>query len=151
EPGHPVRSNPMTRPAVTLALALAAAGCAGPGTGDRTDPPRLKVALLPDEQAGTVIANNQGLKEYLERQLGKEVELMVTTDYSSMIEAVRHGRIDLAYFGPLSYVLARSKCDIEPFAAMKVKGSTTYQAVLIGNVARGITGPADARGKDVVF
>lgn len=71
------------------------------------DPKTLKVALLPDENAATIIKNNQGLKDYLEAQLGKNVELIVTTDYSSMIEAMRHGRIDLAYFGPLSYVLAR--------------------------------------------
>jgi phosphonate transport system substrate-binding protein len=53
------------------------------------------------------------------------VELIVTTDYSSMIEAMRHGRIDLAYFGPLSYVMAKSKSDIEAFAAIEKKGSAT--------------------------
>ncbi|XAQ29440.1 PhnD/SsuA/transferrin family substrate-binding protein [Pseudomonas aeruginosa] len=42
-----------------------------------------------------------------------KVQLIVTTDYSSMIEAMRFGRIDLAYFGPLSYVMAKSS-DIEP-------------------------------------
>src|SRR5664279_5241569 len=83
------------------------------------DPATLKVALLPDENASTVIKNNQGLKQYLEVHLGKKIELIVTTDYSSMIEAMRHGRIDLAYFGPLSYVLAKSKSNIEAFAAMK--------------------------------
>ena len=83
------------------------------------------MALLPDENAGTVIKNNQPLKDYLETTLGKKVELIVTTDYSSMIEAMRFGRIDLAYFGPLSYVLARQKSEIEPFVALKAKGSTT--------------------------
>jgi phosphonate transport system substrate-binding protein len=75
----------------------------------------------------------------------------VTTDYSSMIEATRHGRLDLAYFGPLSYVLARQKCAIEPFAALKSKGSTTYKSVLIGNRAAGVAQVADVRGKDVAF
>jgi len=51
------------------------------------DPATLKVALLPDENAATVIKNNQGLKDYLEKAIGKQVELIVTTDYSSMIEA----------------------------------------------------------------
>jgi phosphonate transport system substrate-binding protein len=127
-------------------------GCAGAnGTAERADPPLLKVALLPDENAGTVIANNRKLKEYLEKRLGKRIELVVTTDYSSMIEATRHGRIDLAYFGPLSYALARQKCDIEAFAALKTKGSTTYRAVLIGNVAQGIASLDDVKGKDVAF
>ena len=115
------------------------------------DPETLKVALLPDENASTVIKNNKPLELYLEKQLGKKVELIVTTDYSSMIEAMRHGRIDLAYFGPLSYVLARQKSEIEPFAAIKQKGSTTYQALLIVNTAAGINSIADIANKDVAY
>lgn len=115
------------------------------------DPDTLKVALLPDENAGTVIKNNQPLKDYLEATLGKKIELIVTTDYSSMIEAMRHGRIDLAYFGPLSYVLARQRSEIEPFVALKSKGSTTYQSVVIANVASGIKKIEDIKGKDMAF
>src|SRR5262245_62646633 len=81
-----------------------------------TDPPKLRIALLPDENASTIIQNAQPLKKYLEDTLKKQIELVVTTDYSSMIEAMRFGRIEVAYFGPLSYVLAKSKAPgIEPF------------------------------------
>ena len=136
----------MTRILVALAaLALGQASAA------ETNPKLLKVALLPDENAATVIKNNEPLKRYLEKALGREVELVVTTDYSSMIEAMRHGRIDLGYFGPLSYVLARQKCQIEPFAAMIHKGSTTYQAVLIASASSGVTSLRGAAGKDVAF
>ncbi|WP_259271793.1 PhnD/SsuA/transferrin family substrate-binding protein, partial [Klebsiella pneumoniae] len=61
------------------------------------DPDVLKVALLPDENASELIKRNQPLKDYLEEHLDKKVQLIVTTDYSSMIEAMRFGRIDLAY------------------------------------------------------
>jgi phosphonate transport system substrate-binding protein len=115
------------------------------------DPDTLKVALLPDENASTVMKNNQPLKALLEKELGKKVELIVTTDYSSMIEAMRHGRLDLAYFGPLSYVLARQKSDIEPFAALQQKGSTTYQSVLIANVGAGINKISDIANKNVAY
>lgn len=130
--------------AITL---LSGAATAAPNP----DPETLKVALLPDENASTVIKTNKPLELYLEKQLGKKVELIVTTDYSSMIEAMRHGRIDLAYFGPLSYVLARQKSEIEPFAAIKQKGSTTYQALLIVNTAAGINSIADIANKDVAY
>lgn len=115
------------------------------------DPQTLKVALLPDENASTIIKNNRGLKDYLEAQLGKKIELIVTTDYSSMIEAMRHGRLDLAYFGPLSYVLARQKSEIEPFAALKVKGGTTYQSVVIANILSGVKAIGDIRGRNVAY
>lgn len=115
------------------------------------DPQTLKVALLPDENAGTIIKNNQPLKDYLEASLGKKIELIVTTDYSSMIEAMRHGRIDLAYFGPLSYVLARQKSEIEPFVALRSKGSATYQSVVIANAAAGVKRIEDIKGKNMAY
>lgn len=111
------------------------------------DPDTLKIALLPDENASELIKRNQPLKDYMEAKLGKDIELIVTTDYSSMIEAMRFGRIDLAYFGPLSYVMAKSKSDIEPFAAMVIDGVPTYRSIIIANVDSGIESYADIKGK----
>ena len=116
-----------------------------------SDPDTLRVALLPDEDAATIIKQNQGLKDYLESKLGKKIKIVVTTDYSSMIEAMRFGRLELGYFGPLSYTLAKTKADIEPFAARMKKGSTTYHAVLIGNKAAGIKTVSDVKGKEVAY
>ena len=116
-----------------------------------SDPDTLKVALLPDENASQLIKRNQPLKNYLEKALGKEVELIVTTDYSSMIEAMRFGRIDLAYFGPLSYVLAKTKSDIEPFAAMITDGKPTYRSVIIAHVGSGVDSFTDIKGKKMAY
>ncbi|MGX9367240.1 phosphate/phosphite/phosphonate ABC transporter substrate-binding protein [Desulfoplanes sp. PS50] len=115
------------------------------------DPDLLKVALLPDENASELIKRNKPLKDYLERTLGKEVKLIVTTDYSSMIEAMRFGRIDLAYFGPLSYVMAKSKSNIEPFAAMVVNGKPTYRSIIIANADSGVKSYADIKGKKMAY
>jgi phosphonate transport system substrate-binding protein len=115
------------------------------------DPDTLKVALLPDENASELIKRNKPLKDYLEKTLDKKIELVVTTDYSSMIEAMRFGRLDLAYFGPLSYVLAKSKSDIEPFAAMVKDGKPTYRSVIIANAKSGINSYKDIKGKKVAY
>src|SRR5262245_65811697 len=68
-----------------------------------------------------------------------------------MIEAMRFGRLELAYFGPLSYLLAKSKSDIEPFAALKSKGSTTYTSVIIAQAASGLARLDDVRGKIMAY
>ncbi|MCC2097228.1 MAG: phosphate/phosphite/phosphonate ABC transporter substrate-binding protein [Hyphomicrobiales bacterium] len=115
-------------------------------------PSKLRVALLPDENASTIIQNAQPLKTYLEAALKKDVELVVTTDYSSMIEAARFGRIEIAYFGPLSYVLAKSKAPkLEPFAVGLSKGSPTYKSVLIANPETGVKSAQDVKGKIMGF
>ena len=137
-----------------LKLAVAAAltlGLGAPGHAADPNPDTLKVALLPDENASELIKRNQPLKDHLEKELGKKVQLIVTTDYSSMIEAMRFGRIDLAYFGPLSYVLAKSKADIEPFAAMVSDGKPTYRSVVIANVNANVNSLGDIKGKKVAF
>ena len=116
------------------------------------DPATLRVALLPDENATTLIQNAQPLKVYLEKTLNKKIEIIVTTDYSSMIEAMRFGRIEVAYFGPFSYVLAKSRAPaIEPFAVGVERGSPTYNSVLIATAGGEVKSLADIRGKPFAF
>jgi phosphonate transport system substrate-binding protein len=116
------------------------------------DPSKLRVALLPDENAATLIQNAQPLKAHLEKTLKKEIEIIVTTDYSSMIEAMRFGRIEVAYFGPFSYVLAKSRApEIEPFAVGVEKGKPSYNSILIANAAGPVKTIADVKGKPFAF
>ena len=116
------------------------------------DPQRLRVALLPDENASTIIQNAQPLRAHLERTLSRQVEILVTTDYSSMIEAMRFGRIEVAYFGPFSYVLAKSRAPgIEPFAVGVERGSPTYQSVMIAQAGGPVRELADIRGRPFGF
>ena len=69
-----------------------------------------------------------------------------------MIEAMRFGRIEVAYFGPFSYVLAKSKAPtIEPFAVGVERGSPTYQSVLIATAGGPVKTLADVRGKPFGF
>lgn len=141
------------RPLLNL-LALLAAGIAitPSAMAQDRDPARLRVALLPDENAATLIQNAQPLKRYLESALKKDIELIVTTDYSSMIEAMRFGRIEVAYFGPFSYVLAKTKAPmIEPFAVGVEKGSPTYNSVLIATAGGPVKSLADIRGRPFAF
>ena len=133
--------------ALTLALTVkaVAAGDYNPGT--------LKVALLPDENAATIIQDNKPFAAYLEKTLNKKIKLVVTTDYSSMIEAARFGRIDLAYFGPASYTIAKDKMaggkiDLEPFAARLKGGSTSYQSIIIAGADIDAKNISDIKGKN---
>jgi len=145
---HPLNPG---RPARWLSLVLLAVLLPLSGLQAQQDPDPLKVALLPDEDAATIIQRNQPLIDYLADTLDREIELVVTTDYSSMVEATRFGRVHVAYFGPLSYTLAKSRAEIEPFAARVRGGEPTYQAVVIGNIEQGIDTLEDAAGQDVAF
>ena len=124
----------------------------GIAEAESRNPDTLRVALLPDENASTIIQNAQPFKEYLGGALDKEIELVVTTDYSSMIEAMRFGRIDVAYFGPLSYVLAKSRApEIEAFAVGVSRGSPTYKSVIITQADGLVQSIDDIKGRTMGF
>ncbi|MEO0447379.1 MAG: phosphate/phosphite/phosphonate ABC transporter substrate-binding protein, partial [Verrucomicrobiota bacterium] len=136
----------------TLIPLLLACFLGGAHAADKSNPDTLRVALLPDENASTIIKANEDFQAYLEEKTGKKIELIVTTDYASMIEAMRRGRIELGYFGPLSYTLAKEKSpEIEAFAAQEKKGSSTYHSIIIGNVESGVTKPEDVVGKTMAY
>ena len=137
-------------------MVLLASACGGGSrespTAQSADAKPLVVALVPDEDAATVIQDNQGLKSYLETTLDLPVELVVSTDYSTLIEAATRNKTDLTYFGPLSYVIARSKAPfLEPFAVRLKDGASTYKAVLIGNREQGIHTFDAIRGQTVAL
>jgi phosphonate transport system substrate-binding protein len=136
---------------IGVAAVLLMGAVCGPAESADRDPQVLKVALLPDENAAKVIQDNDGLKVYLETRLSKKIELYVLTSYAAMIEATRNGRIDLAFFGPLSYCMAKDKAAIEPFAAKVKDGATSYQSVIIAGAGSGIQTPGDIRGKRMAF
>jgi phosphonate transport system substrate-binding protein len=144
----------MERRNFLLGCAIGGLGLAiGPATAlPVQNPANIRVALLPDENASTIIQNAAPLKRYLEQALGKSIEIIVTTDYSSMIEAMRFGRIEVAYFGPLSYVLAKSKApDIEPFAVGVSKGSPTYKSIIITRADGPVKSLSDVKGKTMGY
>ena len=118
---------------------------------DKSDPDVLRVAILPDENASELIKQNKKLQLYLEDRLDKKIELVVTTDYSSMIEAMRFGRLELAYFGALSYVMAKERSEIEAFAAQMKKGSIMYHGVIIVNKESMISNILQIKGKTMAY
>ena len=154
----------MTKGEIKRAVSVAACCClvlltsacgGGPRQSSTAQPTTVKtlmVALVPDEDAATVVQDNQGLKSYLETTLERPVELVVSTDYSTLIEAAIRNKTDLTYFGPLSYVIARGKAPfLEPFAVRLKDDASTYKAVLIGNREQGIHTFDAVRGQTVAL
>lgn len=134
----------------SLILVSTLAGCGGRGGPAARQP--LKVALLPDESPATIIRKNEPLRAYLASALKRDVQLVVTTDYSSMIEAMRRGKIDVGYFGPLSYVLLKQRMPGATAFAAKLEGtSPTYTAVLIAGARSSASRPEALKGKTIAF
>lgn len=115
-------------------------------------PEKLVVGLLPGESAPTVMRQNEPLRAYLEKTLGVPVELQVGANYAATGEALRFGRLDIAYLGPVTYILQGRHAALEPFArpSHEIVGPT-FQAVVIVPADSPAKSLADLKGKEVAF
>jgi phosphonate transport system substrate-binding protein len=115
-------------------------------------PAKLVIGLLPTESAPTVIRLNEKLRAYLEKRLGLPVELVVGADYAATSEALRFGRLDIAYLGPVTYILQSQRAKLQPFArpSHPVVGPT-FQAAVIVRADSPAKTLADLRGEEVAF
>lgn len=111
----------------------------------------LRVGLIPNENHAEMLSINQPLKDYLEVELGMKVELFVAADYVGVIEAMNSGQLDIAYYGPLTYVLAKEKTGAIPLVKAEVKGSATYHSVIITRKDSGVESFEDLKGKVFAF
>ncbi len=112
----------------------------------------LNMGLIPAEKPEEVIATFRPLVEHLEKSLGMEVKPFVATDYAGVIEAMRVGRIDVAWYGPFSYVLAAERAGAVAIAkGMDLRGKTVYYSVIITHRDSGIKTLNDLKGKSFAF
>lgn len=136
----------------TLILALLV--LAVPVTAARADerPKKLVVGLLPGESAPTVMRLNEPLRAYLEKRLGLPVELVVGANYAATGEALRFGRLDIAYLGPVTYLLRARSAKLQPFArpSHAVVGPTFTAAIIVpaDSPAKSL---ADLKGGEIAF
>lgn len=104
-------------------LALAACGqSATTGAADQAgsgESATLVFAAVPSEESTSLEQSYQTVLELLEEETGATIEFQNATDYAAVIEGMRAGQIDIAFFGPFSYILAKNQDpDITPIAAV---------------------------------
>lgn len=113
----------------------------------------LTIGLIPAEDSQAMIESSRQVLDSLQKQLGMEVKPFVATDYNGVIEALRSKKLDVAYLGPFSYVLASSVADVEAFAVAVTKktGQSAYKSVIIARKDSGLAKTADLKGRTFAF
>jgi phosphonate transport system substrate-binding protein len=86
-------------------------------------------------------------------KIGCKVEVYVATGYNAEIEAMRNGKLEVAEFGPLGYVLAHQVAKAEAVAAFgnAQNKPVTYWASVVTYPSSGLKTVADLRGHSFAF
>ena len=107
-------------PAVLLALVLPFfAACDSEDTA-RREIAVLRIGVLPDQNAEALQQRYTPLFEYLARELGIPYEFIASESYEELVEQFVAGRVDLAYFGGLTFLKAHEVGRAEPLVMRDV-------------------------------
>ncbi|WP_233531460.1 phosphonate ABC transporter substrate-binding protein [Paenibacillus alkalitolerans] len=94
-------------------------------------PEVLRLGVLPGEEEGKMSRGNQKFVDDLGAALGIKTELFVGDDYTAVIEAMRTKKIDIASFGPFSYIIANERSGALPLAVKATSKEAAYYHSLV--------------------
>lgn len=126
---------------IALMAALMLNVClAAPATPAFCHPQSLRMAVIPKKSMDELLKEQKPLIETLSQATGIPVEIMPSSSYESVVDAIVSGGVDMAWLGPASYLLAYQRDPrIEPFASLIISprfytpAGHHYQALLLVN------------------
>ncbi|AIG65824.1 phosphate/phosphite/phosphonate ABC transporter substrate-binding protein [Weissella tructae] len=123
----------------------------------------LNIQLVPSSQADTMEAKAKPLEKLLSNELGIPVNVSVSTDYNTVVEALGSKQVDMGFLPPHPYVYAHEKYGAEVLlqsqrfgidpsnndGAATDKLSDTYRGMVLVREDSDIKSPEDLKGKSI--
>ncbi|MGX6970141.1 phosphate/phosphite/phosphonate ABC transporter substrate-binding protein [Vagococcus bubulae] len=91
------------------AVLLAGCGTKKADSKSETKEETLELQFVPTNNDGSMEAKAKPFGEYLSKKLGKKVNVTLATDYSTIVEAMASGKVDIGIMPPSAYVQARNQ------------------------------------------
>jgi phosphonate transport system substrate-binding protein len=115
-------------------------------------PAKLVLGTVPTESSAHQTERYEDLVKYLSQKLGIPVEQKSSSDYAGVITAMQFKHVDVAYFGPKSYVEAALRANAEAFVVeVGEDGTQGYHGLIIAKKGSAIQKLEDAKGKVWAF
>ncbi|WP_252312897.1 phosphate/phosphite/phosphonate ABC transporter substrate-binding protein [Sinobaca sp. H24] len=122
--------------AVSAGSVLVLGACGGgeeSGDGEETQD-TLEVAVIPAQSSGEMESGVQSLEDTLNESLDQDVTVETYPNYNAVVEALNYGELDLAYLGPLTYVVAHEESGAEAILTQEIDGEPYYYSYIITHV-----------------
>jgi phosphonate transport system substrate-binding protein len=138
-----------------VAMVLLVTGCKDKAAlDDKGIPGELVIGVYGGENPGHTQQIMDGLRQSMEKSLGIPVKIMISNDYTAVIEGLHSKKLNMGYMGPFSYILAAQYHDIEPIAVIGLKGTVyMYHSNIYVRTSSGLNSMADvkAHAKNLTF
>src|SRR5215472_15868083 len=110
----------------------------------------ITVGMIPDAGATQVsIQEKAPLRDYLAKRMGRDVNLIIPTNYNATVEALGNGSLDFAYLGGLTYVKARRQYGVIPL--VQRTSDLEFHSLFITQANSSIHSLPDLKGKTFAF
>lgn len=110
----------------------------------------FKIGAIPDQNAADLSRSMDEVANYLAEQTGLKVEYVPSVDYAALVTAFERGEIQLAWFGGLTGVQARSLVPEAEAIAQRPRDEQ-FHSVFIAQKDLGLTSLSDLKGKSFTF
>lgn len=138
---------------ISLMVIFALTGCSGneaENTQTKKESETIKIGAIPDQNAADLNRSMEDFAKNLSKKTGLNVEYVPSVDYSALVTAFERGEIQLAWFGGLTGVQARSLVpEAEAFAQRPI--DEKFKSVFIAQNDLDIDSLEDLKGKSFTF
>ena len=113
----------------------------------------LRVVLVPADGGteGGTKADFEPIFNAISKVYGLHFTLRVGQSYGAVVEAMVNDKVDIAFFGPVTFHQAKSKGAAELLAVAVTKGQSSYFSGIFVRKDAGMKAIADLKGKSVAF
>ncbi len=118
----------------------------------KVDVDKITIGFIPVEKADELTSKAESLESFLESELDVDVEIVIPTNYETIIEGMRFGHIDAAFMDTGPGWITHQRTGAEAVLAELVDGKVNYQATVWGLADdNSIQSLEDTVGKRVAF
>ena len=112
----------------------------------------ILIGLIPEENIFNQMDRHRPLAAYLSKKIGVSVRFTILSRYGDVMDRFASRKMDGAFFGVFTGVLAMEKINAEPVARpVNLDGSSTVQSYIFVRNNSGIRDVQDMEGKRIVF
>ncbi|HZG75749.1 MAG TPA: phosphate/phosphite/phosphonate ABC transporter substrate-binding protein [Paenibacillus sp.] len=139
----------MNRMYAALATAFSLMAFA-PGCATENEP--LTIGLVPSSDPAAMIERFAPIEAYLEQELERPVDTVVTEHYAGLIERMKAESVDIGWYGAFSYTAAQAELELEPMVIQRREGSGLfYHSVIVTRSDSDFASVEDLEGASFAF
>lgn len=112
----------------------------------------LTIGLIPEQNVFKQVKRYKPLGEYIEQKTGIKIKFTILSRYGNIIESFHRKKLDGAFWGSFTGVMAIEQLGIKPIARpVNLDATSTYHGYILTRKDSSIKNVSDMKGKSIAF